>query len=171
MLEYTLIRSKRRTLSLEINKDLSVVVRAPSHCSDRDIRRFLASREGWLDVHMQRQKDRLDAHPEPSAEESERLIALAKSELPLRVQYYAGIMGVEPSGVKITGAQKRFGSCSSQNSLCFSWRLMAYPEPAIDYVVVHELAHIVHKNHGRDFYELIASALPDYKFRIKLLKG
>ena len=47
---------------------------------------------------------------------------------------------------------------------------MRYPEEAIDYVVVHELAHIRHKNHGEAFYQLIASVLPDYKERIKLLK-
>jgi predicted metal-dependent hydrolase len=73
--------------------------------------------------------------------------------------------------VKITGAKKRFGSCSSQNGLCFSWRLMGYPEEAIDYVVVHELAHIAHRNHGSGFYSLVASVLPDYKARRALLKN
>jgi predicted metal-dependent hydrolase len=79
-------------------------------------------------------------------------------------------MGLRPAGVKITSAAKRFGSCSAKNSLCFSWRLMRYPEAAIDYVIVHELAHIRHKNHGRDFYTLIGAVLPDYRERKKLLK-
>lgn len=68
------------------------------------------------------------------------------------------------------GGEKRFGSCSASNRLCFAWRLMRYPEAAVDYVVVHELAHIRYKNHGPAFYRLIASVLPDYKERIKLLK-
>ena len=79
-------------------------------------------------------------------------------------------MGLTPTGVRITGARRRFGSCSAKNSLCFSWRLMLYPQAAVDYVVVHELAHIAHKNHGPAFYACIAAVLPDYKARIRLLK-
>lgn len=79
-------------------------------------------------------------------------------------------MGVSPTGIKITSAKKRFGSCSGKNSLCFSFMLMQYPEEAVDYVVVHELAHIRHHNHSRDFYRFIEKYMPDYKEREKLLK-
>ena len=79
-------------------------------------------------------------------------------------------MGLNPTGIKITSAEKRFGSCNGKNSICYSWRLMQYPAEAIDYVVVHELAHIKHKNHGKEFYRLIENFLPDYKNREKLLK-
>ena len=91
--------------------------------------------------------------------------------LPERVNYYSKIMGVEPTGIKITSAQKRFGSCSTKNSICFSYILMLYPQEAIDYVVVHELAHIRFHNHSKDFYGFIESVLPDYRNREKLLKG
>ena len=79
-------------------------------------------------------------------------------------------MNLHPTGVTITGAEKRFGSCSAKNRICYSWRLMAYPEAAIDYVVVHELAHIRHKNHGKEFYACIESILPDWRTRRGLLK-
>ena len=79
-------------------------------------------------------------------------------------------MGVQPAGIAITGARKRFGSCSGKNRICFSWRLMAYPEAAIDYVVVHELAHIRHKNHGPDFYAFVQEILPDWRERRALLR-
>ena len=74
-------------------------------------------------------------------------------------------------GVKITGAKTRFGSCNSRNSLCFSWRLMQYPDEAIDLVVVHELCHIAHHDHGAGFYALLGSILPDHRERMKLLRG
>ena len=85
--------------------------------------------------------------------------------------HYAEWMGVTPTGVKITGAKTRFGSCSAKNSLCFSLYLMAYPDAAVDYVVVHELAHIRHKNHSPAFYAEVARVMPDYRERRKLLKG
>ena len=79
-------------------------------------------------------------------------------------------MGVEPAGITVTGARTRFGSCSPKNRLCFSFRLMDYPMAAVEYVVVHELAHIRHKNHGPDFYKEIAAVLPDWQTRRQLLK-
>lgn len=71
-----------------------------------------------------------------------------RSTCPARIAYYSEQMGLCPAAVTITGAKKRFGSCSASNRLCFAWRLMRYPEAAVDYVVVHELAHIRYKNHG-----------------------
>ena len=170
MREYTLIRSRRRTVSVEIRRDLTVLVRAPLGCRKDEIDRFVQRHEDWIVTHIEKQRQRLEAHPEPTEEQRKALIAKAKRELPSKVAYYAALMGVEPAGITITSAQTRFGSCSGKNRLSFAWRLMDYPEEAIDGVVVHELAHIVHKNHGKDFYALVESILPDYKLRKKLLE-
>lgn len=170
MREYTLIRSQRRTLSMEIRRDLTVLVRAPLHCSKGEVDRFVQRHENWIVTHIEKQRQRVETHPEPTEEERKALIAKAKRELPPKVAYYAALMGVEPTGITITGARTRFGSCSGKNRLSFTWRLMDYPEEAVDGVVVHELAHIVHKNHGKDFYALVESVLPDYKQRKKLLE-
>ena len=100
----------------------------------------------------------------------EELRRRAREYLPARVEHFSRIMGLVPAAVRITAAKPRFGSCSGKNSICFSCRLMQYPDAAVDYVVVHELAHIVHKNHGKDFYRLVASVLPDYRERRALLR-
>lgn len=170
MHDYTLIRSSRKTLALEVSREGEVIVRAPIRASRGDIERFVEKHEAWLEKALARQSERREKHPEPTAEEQKELIKRAREILPAKIEKYAAIMGAAPTGVKITGAAKRFGSCSGKNSLCFSWRLMSYPEAAIDYVVVHELAHIKHKNHGREFYAFIESVLPDYKEREKLLR-
>ena len=93
-----------------------------------------------------------------------------RTELPPKVAHYAQMMGVQPTGMTITSARTRFGSCSGKNRICFSWRLMDYPEAAVDYVVVHELAHIVHKNHGPQFWALVGQYMPDYRARRALLR-
>lgn len=171
MYEYKLKRSGRKTLSLEITAELEILVRAPWNVPVREIDRFVVKHVKWIAEHLEKRRTLLEKWPEPSPEESEELKRRAGLYLPGRVAYYGAIMGLSPSSVKITSAKKRYGSCSYKNGLCFSYRLMLCPPEAIDYVVVHELAHIVHKNHGRDFYAFIASVLPDYKERIKLLKG
>ena len=119
---------------------------------------------------MAAQRSRLEAYPEPDEAERARLTALARDVIPEKVRHYSRIMGLYPTAVTITGARTRFGSCSGTNRLCFSLRLMQYPDEAVDYVVVHELAHIVHKNHGREFYALVQSVLPDWRQRQALLK-
>ena len=87
------------------------------------------------------------------------------------VARYSAEMQLYPTGITITGARKRFGSCSGKNRICFSWRLMQYPEEAIDYVVVHELAHIRHKDHSRAFYDCVAQVMPDWRERRALLRA
>ncbi len=169
--DYTVIYSKRKTLGLEITKDLRVLVRVPMRTSKRDIEQMVQKHACWIQSHLEKQKKRADAQPELSTEEQEALKKHARTVIPLKVSYYGKLMGLEPTGMTITGAEKRFGSCSPKNRLAFSWRLMRYPDAAVDYVVVHELAHIRHKNHGKAFYALIESYMPDYKDRKKLLKG
>ena len=168
--EFTIIRSSRRTLALEISDELKLIIRAPDRCSMPYIENFLEKHTTWIDTHMEIQRQRLENRRILTEEEERALFLKARSEIPQIVNKYAEIMGLKPSGIKITHAQKRFGSCSARNSLCFSYKLMQYPQAAIEYVVVHELSHIVHKNHGSEFYALIKSILPEYKKMEALLK-
>lgn len=170
MTDYTLIRAKRRTMSLQLDRDGRAVVRAPYGVKKEFIDRFVAEHEVWLARAREKQQNRRLAHPEPTDEERKALLAQAREYLPMRVDYWSGIMGLTPTGLKITSARTRFGSCSGKNSLCFSWRLMQYPPEAIDYVVVHELAHIRHHDHSPAFYALIERYMPDWRERMKPLK-
>ena len=171
MYDYELLRTNRRTLSLEITPDCRVLVRAPLRMPQNRIETFVASKEDWIAGHLTRmQKKVAEAPPPPTEAEIAALKARARAVLPEKVAYWSAVMGLSPTGVKITSARRRYGSCSAKNSLCFSCFLMQQPEAAIDLVVVHELCHIRVKNHGPQFYALLAQYLPDYKARQKLLK-
>jgi len=95
---------------------------------------------------------------------------LAKRNLIEKTLDFAKRMSVMPTAIKINSAKSRWGSCSSKKSLNFSWRLIMADNDVIDYVVVHELAHITEMNHSARFWAIIASVLPDYKERQKRLK-
>lgn len=95
---------------------------------------------------------------------------VAKKLLTNKVIDYSKQMSVMPTAVKINGAKTRWGSCSGRNSINFSWRLVMADDEVIDYVVVHELAHIREHNHSEGFWRVVASVLPDYKERQKKLK-
>lgn len=168
---YELIRSRRKTLALEITNDCRVVVRAPARLAKKQIDAFVERHAGWIAEHLERQRRRLAGlSPPPTAEEIAALKARANAVLPQKIAFWSEKMGVAPTGFKVTSARRRYGSCSGKNSLCFSCFLMNCPEEAIELVVVHELCHIREKNHGPGFYALLEQYLPDYRERKKLLK-
>lgn len=165
--QYTLVRAPRKTVSLRVRRDLSVEVRAPVHMPEQDIDAVVERHAAWIEAHrrMIRERAAFEAQNALCAADIARLKALALEALPARVAYFSKKMGVLPGGIKITSAQGRWGSCSAKNSLCFSYRLMLLPDELIDSVVVHELAHIVEKNHGPHFYSLVLRHMPDYHVR------
>lgn len=170
-MDYAVVHSGRRTIAIQIQRDGRVVVRAPYAATAEDIRRVVEAHRDWVEKTVRRQQEQLAASPpEPTAREMQELARQGREYLPRRVAYWAARMDVMPTGLRITAARTRWGSCSGKNSLCFSLFLMRYPPEAIDAVVVHELAHIRHKNHGPDFYRFVEKTLPDYRQRIALLK-
>jgi len=96
---------------------------------------------------------------------------LSKKTLRQKTEYFAKHMNVSPSAVKVGNAKTHWGSCSNSNSINFSWRLIMADEQTIDYVIVHELAHIKEHNHSLRFWSIVEAVLPDYKERQKTLRG
>ena len=168
---FELIRSRRKTLVLEITKDCRVLVRAPRTLSRERIDAFVAAHQDWIARHLERQRLRAAAAPPaPTPAEIEALKARARAILPPLIAEWSEKMGVTPTGFRVTTARTRYGSCSGKNSLCFSCFLMNSPEDAIELVVVHELCHIRVKNHGPAFYALLEHYLPDYRARKQHLR-
>lgn len=171
MYKYRLIRARRKTMSLRVLDDGVLEVRSPLFVSRKTIDNFVLSHTAWIDKQRIRKKQRSAEHEALTKEIIDELKLKAKEILPKKVQYYSALMGLKPNSVKITSAKKRFGSCSGKGGICFSYLLMLYPDNAIDYVVVHELAHLKHHNHSKQFYDLVRRYMPDYKQREKILKG
>ena len=176
MIHYTLTRSKRKTLVLYIREG-GVDVRAPLRMPKRDIDGFVDAKAAWIADKLARSREReacreafARLHGASVPSRIEGYIAAAKEHLPLRAAHFAELMGVKPAAVKVSGARTRWGSCSAKRSLCFSWRLMMADAEAVDYVVVHELAHLTEMNHSARFWAIVGSILPDYRERQKRLR-
>lgn len=204
MIPYTLIRTKRKTVAIQVKSDGSVAVRAPQRLAKREIDRVVQQKEGWILAHQQQMQQRRQAQESFSLsdgrlpllgswlpisytdtktpfcspgtcflakgeeaelwEQAERLYrSIAREQLERRVADYANRMGVSPTGLRITGAKGRWGSCSGKNSLNFSWRLILAPEHCVDYVVVHELCHILHHDHSTAFWQEVERWFPDWQ--------
>lgn len=168
-MDLEIIYSNRKTISITV-KEGRVIVRAPRGISQARIDSFINKNLAWIEKRIEITKNQHDPIASMTDAQIKRLRALARTYLTAKTEEYSQIMGLKFGRITITGAKTRFGSCSSKGNISYSYRLMLYPEAAIDYVVVHELAHLVEMNHSRRFYAIVEKVLPDYKERVKLLK-
>ena len=207
-MDYTVIRSRRKTIAIEISREGKVLVRAPLRLATREVTAFFDRHRGWVDRKLVQARLRgeqgeprafcegerfpflgemlrlrlvegaeylrrengeflLGADLAPRARELFRTWyrARAREILEDRVEHFARRMGLAVGGVRITGARERWGSCSPAGTLNFAWRLVTAPPGIIEYVIVHELAHLVEMNHSRRFWEQVGRILPDYAER------
>ncbi len=209
-----IIRSKRKTIALQITDNATLIVKAPFEVSEETIRRVVIKHSKWIE---EKKKEILSKDPKFTKKEfvsGEGFLYLGKSyklhivnqqDIPLkfdngffllrdyqplakdlfikwykerayekiseRVKLYAQKRGFIYNKVSITKAEKRWGSCSSSGNLNFSWRLIMAPLPVIDYVVVHELVHLIEKSHGKAFWDKVKVLMPDYEKHREWLKN
>jgi predicted metal-dependent hydrolase len=212
-LAYHIIRTKRRkkTLSLCIEKDGSVVIRVPLRMPTPVIESFFNAKKRWI-VKKLTQRSARQKEQEPKkfvsgesffylggryrlkiteqtgeqtplvftddvfylderrqTEARDLFVAWYKEQAEVKVrerlQFYRQHMELSPRRERITSATRQWGGCSSRDALTFSWRLVMAPLFVIDYIVVHELAHIREKNHSPRFWKIVEATLPDYRLR------
>ena len=200
-MNYQLIRSKRKTLSLQINNNAELVVRAPNRLSVKKIEQFIDEKSDWIDKKsssMHAKKPQISSYTE-----SEKFLYLG-NEYPLnvdtthakglrfdgqmfslstggkqeflawykksfkkialpRLEYYAKKYHLNYSQVRLKNQKTLWGSCSGTNNINLNYLLIMAPMSVIDYVIVHELCHTIHKNHSKDFWHLVEQIFPNYK--------
>ena len=168
-----LVRSRRKTIGIEVKSSNLIILRAPYHVSERDALDFVREHRDWIDKHLERfSKDEkvLSETDKITIDKVKALAEEAKKVLPPKVEKYASLLGVTYGRITIRNQKTRWGSCSSKGNLNFNCGLMLCPERVQDYLVVHELCHRKHMDHSKEFYRMIATVIPDYKECEKWLK-
>ena len=163
-MEYTLIRSKRKTISIQVTEG-GLIVRAPSSSSVRTVERFIAEHAGWIEkrrAELGRLREAAEELPPLTPDDVKELALKAKEYIPQRVALYADALGVKYARITIRNQKTRWGSCSSKGNLNFNCLLMLTPPEVIDSVVVHEVCHLKHMDHSRAFYAEVVRIYPEY---------
>jgi predicted metal-dependent hydrolase len=207
-----LVRAKRRTIALIVERDGSLTVRAPRRAALSDIEQFIQQKSSWIE----RSREKLKAigspvkkqytegenflflgspyelrlvdsqHPALKFDNGFTLASAAQAHgekifadwykkqaaqiFPEWVLYHARLHGFSPKQIKINSAKTRWGSCGSNGNINFTWRLVMAPLDVIDYVVVHELAHLRVRNHSPQFWKLVAAIDVNYKKKRQWLR-
>ena len=179
-IEITVVRSKRKTVAIQITPDLTVTVRAPRSVSEKEIERILREKEAWIVNNLEKMKKKKRIYEgiceekalQPlTKEEIEDLAGKALKYIPQRVEYFSKIVGVNYGRITIRNQRTRWGSCSSKGNLNFNCLLMLTPPEVSDYVVVHELCHRKEMNHSKAFWGEVEKVLPEYKKSVNWLKN
>jgi len=210
----SIIRSHRKTFTLEVSDDAKLTIRAPHRATLEEIQNLVRRKRAWIIKTRQRVLERRRTLQSKHFREGEKFLFLGKAypihfqpgvrtplifrenkfilnkesgqnTRELFIKWYkqqarkiigqkantlAQQKGFRFTKVRITSAEKRWGSCSQGASLNFSWRLILAPTEIIDYVILHELSHLRHQNHSRKFWDTVASVCPEYPNRRKWLK-
>ncbi|MBQ3841772.1 MAG: M48 family metallopeptidase [Ruminiclostridium sp.] len=171
--EIEIVRSRRKTLSAEIEPDGRVIVRAPLKMPMRDIEAFLAEKSAVIEKHVRRriaENEKLSETRPFTAAEIQKMADTAMEIIPRRVEYFAELMGISYNRITIRNQKTRWGSCTSGGNLNFNCLLVMTPPEVLDSVVVHELCHRLHPNHSKAFYDAVYKVFPEYDRCDKWLK-
>lgn len=168
-----IIRSARKTLSIEITPDLRVIVRAPNRLSKSDIGYFINEKHKWIEKHLESMRARVGQVEQARKLTDAELTELKRRALALiieRVEQFAPLVGVDYGRITVRSQTTRWGSCSAKGTLSFNCLLALVPSEVLDYVVVHELCHRKEMNHSARFWAEVSRVLPDYAARRRWLK-
>ncbi|MFM8770822.1 MAG: M48 family metallopeptidase [Candidatus Kapaibacterium sp.] len=206
-IKYQLIRSRRRTISVEVDHSSNVIVRAPSWVSAREIQRFVYDRHDWISGKVAEAHARRTMIPQRTADNQlyhrgsllswgwqDADIILPGSTLPHQaeswlatwqrrqaeqvfssvIHEYLPLLGVPAlryTGLRLRKMRRRWGSCTRTGMITLNVHLVRTPDICIRGVVVHELCHLVHLDHGPGFRSLVAEVYPDFRLSDTLLSG
>lgn len=180
-------KKRKRTIAILVKAE-RVVVRVPHRTPDGAIYDLLTQRRAWIEKHLAVQRNQPPLPPPKTEWAAGESIAYlgephflethfdlpalhawylekARAVLVERTAHFAQLMGVQPKKVIVKHQKKRWGSCSVDNVIRYNWKIIKAPLHLLDYLVVHELAHIREKNHGPRFWDLVHRFVPDAKQR------
>ena len=163
-------RSNRKTLSISVTDTCELKVKAPARMSDKEIERFIMSKQFWIYKQVKRTEAVNEKRAVYSEAEERKLREKARRILTEKTDYYKKQLKVDYNKIRIGDQKTRWGSCSSKGTISYSWRLVLMPEDIQDYVVVHELSHLLEMNHSKEFWKHVEDIIPDYKNRRMWLK-
>ncbi|ERA55064.1 hypothetical protein HMPREF1398_01608 [Helicobacter pylori GAM117Ai] len=177
----TIQKSKKiKTLSLNITPSLEVILKMPDSCSQARASAFLKEQEAWLKktllamqekhsllrTNLEKYKNKILVFDETKNANDYTLTELRKilkTYLERKLPLIAQKMQTSYTGFSIRNNAKVLGSCSYHNRLSFALLLVCAQKEAIDYVIIHELAHTIHKNHSQNFWRCVESFCPNYR--------
>lgn len=159
-----IIKSRRKSVGIEIKPDLTVLVRAPLFLSENAIKKLVSQKNDWIEKKINQINEKATLNlPIFSEKEIEILREKTRTLITPKAEYYAKILGVTFNRLSVKKQKSVWGSCSAKKNINFNLLLCLCPDSVVDYIVVHELCHLKELNHSKKFWYEVEKILPDYK--------
>ena len=165
-LDYTVVRSRRRTIALVVHADNRLEVRCGPRTPLREIERFVQEKQSWIRRKCRENLDLIPVSPGIGPELT-KLRLLTRQRVEAMITQHADL---KPAKVVIRRQKSRWGSCSRRGTISINVCAGLLPPPLLEYIVVHELCHLSQFNHSAQFYQLVCQRLPDARERQRQLK-
>ena len=167
-----ILRKNRRSrrITLRVNQRQGVTVTLPLLVPFRLGIEFFKSRKDWVLEMQEKYRQRMEEEPHPSPEEIEAMRRKAKAELPPRLEELAREYSFKYNQVRIKHNSSNWGSCSRKGNINLNLNLVRLPDELRDYVMLHELCHLRHPDHGKEFHSLLESLCPGHRMKEKELR-
>ncbi len=166
-MDYTVVKSNIKNIYIQV-KDGEVIVKAPRRISDKYIKSLVQEKNDWIEKKLEEEKKRLKEQEEPVTTEEALELKEVINECAHR---FAKNVGEYPNKITIKNMKYAWGSCTSKRNIAINLKLAKKPKELIEYVVLHEICHLKHMNHSKDFWNLVESNMNNYKRYRKELKG
>lgn len=163
--------ARSRRVTLRVNPRRGVTVTIPYIVPYKAGLEFFLAKKDWVLKVQERQRERIGAEHIPTPEEIETLREVAKEVLPKRLQELAAKYSFEYNSVRIKHNSSNWGSCSRKGNINLNLNLVRLPDELRDYVILHELCHLRHPNHGPQFHALLESLCPGHLAKQRALCG
>ena len=163
---YTIIRAKIKNLYIHV-KEGKVIVKAPKYLKETQIKEFINKKAKWIYEKVNETKAQKRAEELVTENEIKRLANLVEKN----IKKYSELLKISPNKVTIKNIKYAWGSCSSKKNISINQALAKKSEKEIEYVVLHEMSHLIHMNHSKEFWNLVGKYMPDYKIWRKKLKS
>ncbi|BDU51619.1 M48 family metallopeptidase [Haliovirga abyssi] len=222
IINFKLIKKKKKNLSISIKRDGKIIVSAPLNAKYEDIEKIILSKGKWIlkkleiindNIHLQKEKkyvngelflylgknykleilkcedlkntkielleDKLKIKINNKLESDKEYIKKelykwymqkAMEKLEERMKIHSSKNNLYYRSITIKNSKTYWGSCSTNGDINFNWKIIMTPLEIIDYVVIHELSHLIHHNHSKKFWDLVSKSIPDYKIKRKWLR-
>lgn len=154
-MEYKIVYSKIKNVYIQI-KDGEVIVKAPRKISKKEIDKIVREKEKWIKKTLEKENKKEKKEKLYTDKEFRNIVEETAKELIKET-------GLIPNKIRIRDIKYAWGSCSANKNITISYKLIRYSRQAIRYVILHELCHIKYMNHSKDFWNLVATYMPNYK--------
>lgn len=160
-----------KSIKLSIYKDGRLVITKPKRVSNSIIEKFIISKAGWIIEKLKKTNNNLSSSKEEDRKKYQQYKESARNLINKKIDYFNQFYNFKFNRVSIRDQKTRWGSCSRQGNLNFSYRILFLPEELANYIIVHELCHLAEFNHSKDFWSLVSRVIPNYLIIRKDLKN